>query len=118
MNPKEFYDDALKIVYNISLSNVHICIFHAGFGFPSNLDNTQCDKYFSNIHYLCLYCSEEEIQKRLIKRMKDKGEELNNFFIENMKRFNDSYKNYDGKVKFDKLDTINKNLEESSIEVI
>ena len=89
-------------------------LFGAGFGVPENIEPCTERRYFSCINYLNIYCSDDELEKRLIKRPQWRKCQ-NKEFIDKQKEFNNWVKNY-GKEKnpeIDLLDTTNLTLEET-----
>ena len=115
-NTAEFYEYALRIAMNISQSGLKVAIFHAGFGVPGNLENCVAKRYFSAIHYLGLYCSDEELEKRLYARPSTQGE-AGKSFVNAMKGFNSFFRFYHGEPTMDKLDTTGCSLEETAAQV-
>ena len=116
-NPSEFYEDALRIAMNIAQSGVNVAIFNAGFGVLDNLEGCNARRYFSKIHYLGLYCSEEELEKRLSARPNVQGE-AGAGFINAMKGFNHFFRFYNNdKPAMEKIDTTGITIEESARQV-
>ena len=116
-NPGEFYEYALRVAMNISQSSVPVAIFHAGFGVPDNLEKCIARRYFSKIHYLGLYCSDEELEKRLMKRPSVQGE-CGKGFINAMKGFNSFFRFYSKEPTINKIDTTDTKIEETARQVI
>ena len=119
-HPEPFYEYALRVSMNISQSGQAVAIFHAGFGIPDNLENCAASRYFSGIHYLGLYCSDDEIENRLKKRPTTQGE-AGQGFINGMKGFNNFFRFYDNSKNeyppMDKLDTTGVTLDETTDQV-
>ena len=118
---KPFYEDALRIAMNIAQSGLCVALFHAGFGVPPNLENCVARRYFSAIHYLDLYCSEEEQEKRLLRRPAAQGPGGAGF-VKGMLGFNQFLRFHDfaaeGFPAPEKLDTTGRPLEETAAQVI
>ena len=111
-NPHEFYENSLRLAMNISQSGLSVAIFHAGFGVPNNLENCIARRYFSDIHYLGLYCSDDEIEKRIRARPTTQGEQGEGL-INAMKGFNNFFRFYKESPVMDKIDTTDIPLDET-----
>ncbi|SHF11475.1 Predicted kinase [Caldanaerobius fijiensis DSM 17918] len=113
-NASGFYEMWLRLCLNITQSGVFVAVFNAGFGIPENLENCYSRRYFSDVYYLVLYCSDEELEKRLKKRPQW-SDGNGGGFIEGMKRFNNYFKNLKSEtIHIDKLDTTGISLEETT----
>ena len=64
-DPGAFYEYALRVAMNIAQSGQIVAIFNAGFGVPGNLEGCVARRYFSEMNYLGLYCSDDELERRL-----------------------------------------------------
>ena len=116
-SPEEYFEYALRVAMNISQSGVLVAFFHSGFGIPGNLENCVARRYFSEIHYLGLYCSDQEIERRLYQRPSLRGES-GRLFVDTMKGFNSVFRYYDSDntayPHVDKIDTSDISLEEAT----
>ena len=113
-NYRKFFETWLRIAKNISQSNRPVVLFGAGFGVPENIESCIERRYFSKINYLNIYCSDEELEKRLLKR--PHWRKCQNYeFIEKQKEFNNWVKNYgkDKKPEIDLIDTTEITLEQT-----
>lgn len=109
-----FYSFLLRLCSEIENSNVAVAVFHAGVGVPGNIESRAEKELFDEIHYLGLYCSDDELEKRLRKRPEWQGQNGDGF-INAMKGFNAMYRFYGGDgPHMEKLDTSGITLEESS----
>lgn len=118
-NYRDFFETWLRMCKNISQSGRPVVLFGAGFGVPENLENCIERRYFPEIHYLALTCSDETLSKRLQERptWRDTG---NQGFIEENRRFNQWFKHYnkgDKQPPIKLLDTTINSLEETANEV-
>lgn len=113
-----FYSFVLRLCNEITKSGLSVAVFHAGAGVPGNIENCPERKLFDEVHYLGLYCSDEELEKRL--RMRPEWQSQNpDGFINAMKGFNAMYRFYgEDRPKMDKIDTSEISLEESSRQVV
>ena len=89
-NTERFYDLWFKLANEITDNGVSVAIFHAGLGLPENLTSFAKDTF--DIHFLSLYCSDEELESRLRSRPEwsNAGERANGF-IHAMKGMNMKY---------------------------
>ena len=111
--PEAFYEYVLRIAANIAQSGAALAIFNAGFGIPANLENCPSRRMFSQIHYLALWCEDDELERRLRKRP-----EAADGFIRSMKGFNAFFRfgapgNENGPTA-ERLDTSGKTPEETA----
>ncbi|WP_461255107.1 hypothetical protein [Treponema sp. R80B11-R83G3] len=113
-NYRKFFETWLRIAKNISQSGRPVVLFGAGFGVPENIEPLTERRYFSNIYYLNIYCSDDELEKRLIKRPQWRNCQ-DKEYINRQKEFNNWVKNYgkENKPEIDLLDTTDLTLEES-----
>ena len=113
-----FYAFVLRICNEIAKSGLSVAVFHAGAGVPENIEHCRERELFDEVHYLGLYCSDEELEKRLRERPEWRDQNPDGF-ISAMKGFNAMYRLYgkDGS-KMDKVDTSSITLMESSRQVM
>jgi len=113
-NYRKFFETWLRIAKNISQSGRPVVLFGAGFGVPENIEPCTERRYFSSIYYLNIYCSDDELEKRLIKRPQWRNCQ-NNEFIDKQKIFNNWVKNYgnEKKQKIDLIDTTDLTLDKT-----
>ena len=114
-----FYSFCLRLCSSIADSGVSVAVFHAGMGIPSNIMNCQEKDLFSEICFLGLTCSDDELEKRLKARPEWQNTDASGF-INAMKGMNAMYRFFpdtDG-VHMDKLDTTDISLDESANKVI
>ncbi|MBR1711716.1 MAG: hypothetical protein IJ719_23310 [Clostridia bacterium] len=120
-NTEDFYENVLRIAMNISQSGVAVAIFHAGFGVPANLEHCIARRYFSEIHYLGIYCSDQELVKRLSTKSSAQGASGKGY-ITAMKGFNAFFRSYyspDSQTpEMDKIDTTDSTPEKTAEKVI
>ena len=113
-----FYAFVLRLCDEIAKSGVRVAVFHAGAGVPGNIESCRERGLFDEVHYLGLYCSDEDLEKRLRERPEWKNQNPDGF-INAMKGFNSMYRFYNGDgPHMEKLDTSNATLEESSRRVM
>ncbi len=114
--PDAFYEYVLRISANIAQSGVPVAIFNAGFGIPGNLESCPSRRFFSEIHYLALWCEEEELERRLRTR-----EGATDEFIQGMKGFNAFFRfgapGSENGPAVERLNTSGKPLEETTASV-
>jgi guanylate kinase len=113
-NYKQFFETWLRLAKNISQSGRPVVLFGAGLGVPDNIESCIERRYFSNIFYLSLYCSDNELENRLKNRPRWRNcysEE----FIEKQIEFNNWFKQYgkEKKPEIELIDTTNSTLDES-----
>lgn len=116
-NAAEFYEYVLRIAMNISQSGMTVAIFNAGFAIPQNLETCTARRYFSDIHYLALYCSDErDIEARLGRRPS-----ASEGFINAMKGFNAFFRfgapNGEDGPEVERIDTSGRAPEETAARV-
>ena len=112
-NYRKFFETWLRIAKNISQSGKPVAIFGSGFGVPENIEGCIERRYFSNIYYLNIFCSENELEERLKRRpqwRKCQGKE----FIDRQKEFNNWIKNMGKKPGIDLLDTTELTIQKSA----
>lgn len=117
-NPHDFYEAWLRICKNISQTGKRVALFHAGAGTPSNIIPCLENRYFSDIHYLGLYCSDEALKKRLLKR-RAAGGFAPDSFIESMQNLNHFWRDYNNdEIPMDKIDTTEMTVDEAANKVL
>lgn len=92
-NYRDFFETWLRLAKNIGESGRPVVLYGAGFGVPSNVEPCIERRYFSDVHYLALVCSDEELARRLRERpqWRQSGGDL---FIEQQIEFNHWFKEY------------------------
>jgi hypothetical protein len=65
---RDFFETWLRICKNISQSGRPVTLFGAGVGVPENIEPCVERRYFSQVHYLALVCSDETLQAHLLGR--------------------------------------------------
>lgn len=112
-NTMQFYDLWFKLANDITDNGVSVAIFHAGLGLPENLTSFARDTF--DVHFLTLYCSDEELESRLLSRpeWKNLGESAIGF-INAMKGMNMKCRCFPINTK---IDTSDVSLSESSSKV-
>ena len=114
---EDFYAFVLRLCAEIEESDVYVAVFHAGAGVPENIENCAERKLFDEVHYLGLYCGDEDLEKRL--RARPEWQAANpDGFINAMKGFNAMYRFYHDNTHMDKIDTGAVSIDESSKQVI
>jgi broad-specificity NMP kinase len=117
-NYKNFFEIWLRMAKNISQSGRPVVLFGAGIGVPENIESCIESRYFQDIFYLALHCSDDILEKRLKNRpewrMSGKKE-----FIESQINFNNWFNTYhaENPQKMDLLDTSNILIEETTNEI-
>lgn len=64
----DFFETWLRICKNISQSGRPVTLFGAGAGVPENIETCVERRYFTEVHYLALVCSDDVLQDRLLTR--------------------------------------------------
>lgn len=67
-NYRDFFELWLRVCKNIAQSGKPVVLFGAGVGVPDNLERCVERRYFSEIHYLALTCSDGTLSMRLQQR--------------------------------------------------
>src|SRR5215208_4322757 len=93
-NYRDFFETWLRVCKNISQSGRPVVLFGAGMGVPENIETCIERRYFSNIYYLALVCSDEALSQRLLRRPIWRGTREAEYIEEQM-RFNRWFKTYD-----------------------
>lgn len=108
---RDFLETWLRMCKNISQSGRPVVLFGAGVGVPENLENCVERRYFSQIYYLALVCSEEILTERLRQRPAWRATHEQAYIDESI-RFNNWFKtNYSTS---NLIDTTNISIEEST----
>jgi len=113
---REFFEVWLRVCKNISQSNRPVVLFGAGAGVPENIEPCTERRYFSKVHYLALVCSDEAIASRLEDRPEWRGCREPGYIEANI-RFNQWFKEFDGKPAIRLIDTTNFTPQETAIQV-
>jgi len=64
-NYRDYFETWLRFCKNISKSGRPVVLFGAGMGVPDNLEPCVERRYFGQLHYLGLVCSDEVLEQRL-----------------------------------------------------
>ena len=101
----------------LSQSGRPVVLFGAGAGVPENLETRIERRYFSEIHYLALICSDETLSKRLGQRPGWRGTH-EPAYVEEHIRFNHWFKSYNSQPVIKLVDTTNVPLAETAQQVV
>jgi adenylate kinase family enzyme len=114
-NFNKFNETWLRLSKNISQSGRPVVLFGAGIGIPENIESCIERRYFSNIFYLSLICSDGVLKNRLEERPQWRQSQ-NKEFIESQIKYNNWLKKYDSKTgqKIVLIDTTEKTIEETT----
>lgn len=115
-NYRDFFEIWLRLCKNISQSGRPVVLFGVGVGVPENIENRIERRYFSNVHYLALVCSDETLSERLHQRPLWRGTREPVYREEHI-RLNHWFKSYDGQPTIQLMDTTNVPLEETARQV-
>lgn len=113
---RDFFETWLRVCKNISQSGRPVVLFGAGMGVPDNMEPCIERRYFSNVHYLALVCSEEALAERLQARPAWRGTR-EPAFVEAQIRFNRWFKAYDSQPAITLIDTTKLNPGETASQV-
>lgn len=113
---RDFFETWLRMCKNISQSGRPVVLFGAGVGVPENLENCIERRYFSQVHYLALVCSDEALAERLCGRPVWRGTR-EPAYIEEHIRFNQWFKTYDRQPAIKLVDTTHVPIEETTQQV-
>jgi len=116
-NYQNYFETWLRVCKNISQSGRPVVLCGAGVGVPENLETRIERRYFSEIHYLALTCSDETLSKRLGQRPDWRGTH-DPAYIEEHIRFNRWFKAYNSQPVIKLVDTTNVPLEETAQQVL
>jgi adenylate kinase family enzyme len=115
-NYRDFFEIWLRICKNISQSGRPVVLFGAGAGVPENIENRIERRYFSNVHYLALVCSNEALSARLQQRPLWRGTR-DTAYIEEHIRFNQWFTAYDGQPVIKLIDTTDAPIENTAMQI-
>ena len=85
-------------------------------GVPENIEVCIERRYFSEVHYLALVCSDETLAERLQQRPAWRGTREPAYIAEHI-RFNRWFKSYNGQPTIKLIDTTEALLEETALQV-
>ena len=109
---RAFFEAWLGVCSSIGQSGRPVVGFGGGLGVPENIENCVGRRYFTQVHYLALVCSEEVLVRRLQQRPAWRGCARPEF-IDLQVRFNNWFKTYTGHPEIKLLDTTSTPLEET-----
>ena len=115
-NYRNFFETWLRVCKNISQSGWPVVLFGAGLGVPENIENCIERRYFSNIYYLALVCSDEALSERLQQRPVWRGTQDPTYLEEHV-HFNRWFKEYDSQPIIKVVDTTNALPGETALQV-
>jgi len=115
-NYRDFFELWLRVCKNVSQSGRPVVLFGAGVGVPENIENCVERRYFSEVRYLALVCSDKTLSERLQQRPIWRGTREPAFIEENI-RFNSWFKAYDSQPVIKLIDTTNTLIEETALQV-
>jgi len=118
-NYRDYFETWLRVSKNISQSGKVVVLFGAGVGVPENLEDCIERRYFTEIKYLSLVCSDKILAERLRVRPKWRGTS-DSAFIKEQQRFNQWFINYNQENKQPKITIVNtsvRSIEETVKEV-
>ena len=115
---RDFFETWLRVAKNISQSGRPVVIFGAGLGVPQNIEPCVERRYFSEVYYLALVCSEDILEKRLRDRPEWRQSGNTDFIKANI-GLNNWFKSRgsDQKPVIDLLDTTEATVQETAIQV-
>jgi hypothetical protein len=113
---REYFETWLRLCKNISQSGRPVALFGAGAGVPENLEGCIERRYFSNVHYLALVCSDSNLSERLQARPVWRGTRDSKYIEEHI-RFNRWFKEYVGVPEIERIDTTDTPPEETVTQV-
>lgn len=116
-NYREYFELWLRLCKNISQSGRPVVLFGAGAGVPENIKDCIERRYFSNVHYLALVCSDSTLSERLQARPVWRGTRSKEY-IEGHIHFNRWFQEYDGQPVIERIDTTNTHPEETAAQVV
>jgi shikimate kinase len=105
-NYRDYFELWLRLCKNISQSGRPVVLFGAGVGVPENIEPCIERRYFSNVHYLALVCSDSTLSERLQARPLWRGTR-DAAYIDGHIRFNRWFKEYDSQPAIERIDTTN-----------
>lgn len=116
-NYRDFFETWLRMAKNISQAGRPVVLFGAGMGVPENIEPCVERRYFSEVHYLALVCTDEVLTQRLKARpaWRGSGQEA---YIENHIQFNRWFKGQQtGKFPIHLIDTTDQSPEVTAEQV-
>jgi hypothetical protein len=105
-NYRDYFELWLRLCKNISQSGRPVVLFGAGVGVPENIEPCIERRYFSNVYYLALVCSDSTLSERLQARPLWRGTR-DAEYIDVHIRFNRWFKEYDSQPAIERIDTTN-----------
>ena len=114
---RDYFETWLRVCKNVSQSGRPIVLFGAGVGVPENIEGCIERRYFSQVHYLALVCSDEILAERLQQRPDWRGTR-DPVYIEEHIRFNRWFKAYDSQPAIKLVDTTGFSSEETAQQVM
>jgi shikimate kinase len=118
-NYREYCETWLRMCKNVSQSGKPVVLFGSGVGVPENMEDCIERRYFSEIKYLSLVCSDAILAKRLLERPAWRGTR-DPEFIEEHQRFNQWFINYnrdDNQPPITIVDTSDMSIKETAQEI-
>ena len=115
-NYRDYFELWLRLCKNISQSGRPVVLFGAGVGVPENIEDCLERRYFSNVHYLALVCSESTLSERLQSRPVWRGTRDPKYMDDHI-RFNRWFKEYDSQPEIERFDTTDTLPEETAEQV-
>jgi hypothetical protein len=115
-NYRDFFETWLRVCKNILQSGRPVVLFGAGAGVPKNIEGCIERKYFSQIHYLALVCSDAVLFERLKSRPVWRG--CDPVYIEESLKFNRWFKKYDSQPTIKLVDTTGMSIERTAQQVM
>jgi hypothetical protein len=115
-NYRDYFEVWLRLCKNISQSGRPVVLFGAGVGVPENIEDCTERRYFSNVHYLALVCSDNLLSERLQARPIWRGTREAMYIDEHI-RFNRWFKGYDSQPAIERIDTTDTLPEETVVQV-
>lgn len=116
-NFRDYFETWLRVCKNISQSGRPVVLFGAGAGVPENIEGCIERRYFSQVHYLALVCSDETLYERLQQRPSWRGSH-EPAYIEVHVHFNQWFKAYASQPPIKLLDTTYVPLAETAQQVV
>lgn len=113
---RDFFETWLRLSKNIAQSGRPVGLFGAGAGVPGNIENCIERRYFSQVDYLALVCSDEALSERLRLRPAWRGTQ-EQAYIDEQVRFNRWFKTYTGQPSIRLLDTTSVPVEQTTRQV-
>jgi hypothetical protein len=113
-NGPSFFETWLRVAKSIGQSGRPVALFGAGMGVPENLEPCVERRYFSDIYYLALVCSDESLAERLRARPEWRRTHTDEF-VDGQIGFNRWFKARKDLVpKIDLLDTTSPTIDETA----